>query len=125
MSRPTYVNTPLQSGMEGWDANVNDELSALAATVLEAPFPAYQHAGNQTDLATTFAAASYDRCLVWVNHTSLGWVLYYSDGTSWRIYGRAAAQADSVAANVADLRTDFNALLAKMRAAGLLGAPTP
>lgn len=32
----------------------------------------------------------------------------------------AAAQADSAASDVAGLKTDFNALLAKLRAAGLL-----
>ena len=32
----------------------------------------------------------------------------------------AAAQVDSVAADVATLKTDFNALLAKLRTAGLL-----
>lgn len=34
----------------------------------------------------------------------------------------AAYQADSVADNVADLAADFNALLAKLRAAGLMEA---
>lgn len=33
-------------------------------------------------------------------------------------FDRAAAQADSTAATVGDLVTDFNALLAKLRAAG-------
>jgi len=34
---------------------------------------------------------------------------------------RAANQADSTAATIADLKTDFNALLAKLQAAGLMG----
>ena len=33
---------------------------------------------------------------------------------------RAANQADSTAATIADLKTDFNALLAKLQAAGLM-----
>ena len=33
---------------------------------------------------------------------------------------RAANQADSTAATIADLNTDFNALLAKLQAAGLM-----
>jgi len=33
---------------------------------------------------------------------------------------RAANQADSMAATIADLKTDFNALLAKLQAAGLM-----
>ena len=35
---------------------------------------------------------------------------------------QSAAQADSVAATVADLVTDFNALLAKLRTAGILAS---
>lgn len=35
---------------------------------------------------------------------------------------QAAAQADSTAADVAGLVTDFNALLAKLKAAGLMAA---
>ena len=34
---------------------------------------------------------------------------------------KAAAQSDSTAANVSDLKDDFNALLAKLRAADLMG----
>ena len=33
---------------------------------------------------------------------------------------RAANQADSTAATIADLKTDFNSLLAKLQAAGLM-----
>ena len=33
---------------------------------------------------------------------------------------RAATQADSTATTIADLKTDFNALLAKLQAAGLM-----
>ena len=33
---------------------------------------------------------------------------------------RAATQADSTAATIADLKADFNALLAKLQAAGLM-----
>lgn len=43
------------------------------------------------------------------------------DGANtWEAFGKAAAQANSSAATVADLQTDFNALLAKLRAAGLM-----
>jgi len=34
--------------------------------------------------------------------------------------GQATAQSDSVATTVADLRTDFNALLARLRTAGMM-----
>ena len=35
-------------------------------------------------------------------------------------FARAATQADSAATTIADLKTDFNALLAKLKAAGLM-----
>lgn len=50
--------------------------------------------------------------------------LFNPDGTPFDIVDNtlapAAAQADSTAATIADLKTDFNALLAKLRAAGHL-----
>lgn len=48
------------------------------------PFPVPQPAAlTEVNIAATFAVAAYDRCLVWVNHTVYGFVLYYSDGTNW------------------------------------------
>lgn len=47
-------------------------------------------------------------------------VLYKADGTPYPIPTKQAAQADSVAADVTTLKTDFNALLAKLRLAGIL-----
>ena len=35
-------------------------------------------------------------------------------------FTRAATQTDSAATTIADLKTDFNALLAKLKAAGLM-----
>jgi hypothetical protein len=47
-------------------------------------------------------------------------VLYKADGTPYAIPTKQAAQADSTAPDVATLKTDFNALLAKLRLAGIL-----
>lgn len=47
-------------------------------------------------------------------------VLYKPDGTPFPIPTKQAAQADSVAADVTTLKNDFNALLAKLRLAGIL-----
>ena len=67
---------------EAWDAKVNDnELNTF-----DRPIPIHVHTGDQTDLESTFAAASYDQCLVWVDHTVLGHVQYFSTGTAWEIY---------------------------------------
>lgn len=115
MSKPLWSD--VQSGAEGWDAAVQDNVEVLKS----GPWPVYEHAGNETNLASTFPASQHDRCVCWVNHTTLGWLLYWSDGTSWRpLPKQAAAQADSVAGSVGALVTDFNALLAKLRAAGVL-----
>jgi hypothetical protein len=46
--------------------------------------------------------------------------LYKADGTPYAIPTKQAAQADSTAADVATLKTDFNSLLAKLRLAGIL-----
>jgi hypothetical protein len=53
------------------------------------------------------------------NHVSTV-ALYKADGTPYAIPTKQAAQADSVAATVGALVTDFNALLAKLRLAGIL-----
>jgi Head fiber protein len=47
-------------------------------------------------------------------------VLTDSAGNPSAIFKPAAAQADSTAADVATLKTDFNALLAKLRTAGII-----
>lgn len=46
--------------------------------------------------------------------------LYSSDNTALPIPTKQAAQADSTATDVPGLKTDFNALLAKLRLAGIL-----
>ena len=60
-----------------------------------------------------------DGTLAFVLGTSRFYV--YDSGTEiWSGHFLAAAQADSVAADVATLVADFNALLAKLRTAGLM-----
>jgi len=46
--------------------------------------------------------------------------LFKPDGTPKVIANPAAAQADTTAADLAALKVDFNALLAKLRTAGIL-----
>lgn len=115
MARPT-ISTAINSGIQGWDAAINDNFTVLAA----GPWPVYQKTvGDESNLATAFPPGSYDRCILFVNHSTLGWIPYYSDGSAWIIIPRrAAAQADSVAVTVAQLVVDFNQLLANRRASG-------
>lgn len=46
--------------------------------------------------------------------------LYGADGSALPIPTKQAAQADTVAADLTALKVDFNALLAKLRLAGIL-----
>jgi hypothetical protein len=52
--------------------------------IFDQPFPIHEATLlTEANVASTFAPAAYDRCLVWVNHTVYGKVLYASDGTQW------------------------------------------
>jgi hypothetical protein len=78
MARPTRI--AINSGNQGWDALVDDDF----VQVYDQPFPIHESAGlTEANLQATFPAAAFDRCLVWVNHTVYGYVLYQSDGTNW------------------------------------------
>lgn len=77
MARPT--KNDIDSGIQGWDGPMDDNDEAL----FNGPLPIHEHTGDETDLASTFPANSYDRCSVMVDHSTLGWSLYVSDGTSW------------------------------------------
>ena len=77
MARPT--KNDINSGIQGWDGAMDDNDEAL----FNAPLPIHEHTGDESDLEATFAAAAHDRCHVMVDHTTHGWSLYVSDGTSW------------------------------------------
>lgn len=81
MARPTLASI---SSLQAWDAPLNDNLAKLAS----APIPIHESASlTEANLQSTFPAAAHDRCLVWVNHTVVGYTLYESDGTRWRPFG--------------------------------------
>ena len=77
MARPS--KTDITSGLQNWDASVDSNFDV----VLGGPFPVAEHTGDESDLASTYPAASYARCMIWVDHSTLGWKLYVSDGSSW------------------------------------------
>jgi hypothetical protein len=117
MARP-LINVSISSGIQGWDAAVNDNFEIFT----EGPWPVYEKAvGNESNLTATFPPGSFDRCVLFVNHSTLGWTPYFSNGSTWEIIpAQAASQADSVAVVLATLVSDFNALLAKLRASGAM-----
>jgi O-glycosyl hydrolase len=54
------------------------------------------------------------------NQESMQLVLVNPDGTAASTVKKQGAQADSTATDVPGLKTDFNALLAKLRLAGVI-----
>ena len=87
MARPTWND--IESEEQSWDADIQDNFENLS----DRPWPVYEHAGDESDLASTFTANLYDRCMVMVNHTTLGWSIYFSDGTNWVRTGVLGATA--------------------------------
>lgn len=82
MSKPT--RDEIQNGLNGWDAAVNDNFEKI----LDKPFPLYFHTGDESDIESTFPAASHENCLVAFSHTTLGDVVYMvdSEGTpAWKL----------------------------------------
>lgn len=77
MSR--YTRKIPGAGQASWDAEINDNFQNL----FDRPLPIAEHAGDESDLEATFPAASYDRCLIWVDHSVSGWKLYFSNGSAW------------------------------------------
>ncbi len=77
MSRPTRIE--IDNGTAAWDTVVNDDFTYL----FDRPLAIAEHAGDESDLEATFPAASYDRCLIWVDHSTDGWTIYFSDGAIW------------------------------------------
>ena len=112
MARPTL--RLMASGIAAWDADADANFNSITG----GPFPMYIAADLAT-LTSGFAPASYDNCLALADPADP--VLYISDGTDWLPYvAEAGAVTDSTAATAADMATDFNLLLASMRAAGFM-----
>jgi hypothetical protein len=79
MARPTRLT--LDASALAWDAKVNTNFQ----NVYNRPLAIAEHEGDESDLESAFPAAQYDRCLIWVDDTSEGWVLYFSNGSTWAI----------------------------------------
>jgi len=83
MARPAL--TPISSGTQGWDGDIDDNFDVLA----DSPIPIPEDTGivSLAALEAAYAASSYDRCLIWINLTTYGMTLCYSNGTAWITYG--------------------------------------
>jgi len=73
---PRPVLPTINVGSSGWGPLVTQALAQVYTT----PYPLPEHVGDESDLPD---ATIYDRCVVWVEHTELGWVLYHANGGVW------------------------------------------
>lgn len=108
MARPILAT--IAAGSAAWDADVDNNFVKITG----APFPIAVFA-NVGALPT---ASSYDDCFALVGTTTME--LYLSDGSSWSKYQEAAFVADSTATTAAQMRADFNLLLASLITAGIM-----
>jgi len=102
MARPLKLD--IDSGVQGWDAKVdtNDEV------LFNAPIPIHEDATitSLPDLQTDFPAAEYDRCFIWINLTTYGMTLCYSNGTAWLVFGEEKQQEAALTLTTTQLITD-------------------
>lgn len=112
-------------GLTGsWDATLDENFERLRALFHDDAMPLFVDLGAgatpDSDPTTNEAGVLY-----WANDPVTGPALYFSDGAQWVRLGRNSLVTvpDSVAATVATLKTDFNFLLAALRAAGVIVQP--
>lgn len=78
MAKPVLVD--IDHGVQSWDADINDNNAILR----DAPAPIYELNDTIAALEALHPAASFDRCIAWINDPTDGWVLVGSNGTAWQ-----------------------------------------
>lgn len=73
MAKPS--RDAIQNGLNNWDATVNNNFIRL----FDRPPPIFLHTGDESDIESSFPAASHEECIVVVDHTVLGLQLYIVD----------------------------------------------
>ncbi len=101
MARPAL--TPINNGNQGWDSDLDDNFEMLTVTPIPLPESALT---SLASLQSTYPAAAYDRCLIWINLTTYGYTLCWSNGTSWVTLGFEKRPLRSSAATISQLITD-------------------
>jgi hypothetical protein len=104
-TRPTrYI---LAERQQAWDA----EMDANFAMLTREPLPVAEYS-TVGDLPP---ASSFEQCIA-----IAGGKMYISNGSEWIPYKEATNIPDSTATDVEQMATDFNSLLAALRAAGII-----
>lgn len=73
MAKPS--RDQVQNGLNGWDADVNNNFIRL----FDRPLPVFLHTGDESDIQSSFPAASHEECIVVVDHTVIGLTPYIVD----------------------------------------------
>lgn len=102
MARPAPAN--VSSGTQGWDVDIDDNFDIL--TVSPIPIPQDAAITTLAALEAAYPAASYDRCMIWINLTTYGYTLCWSNGTAWITYGTEKRPLRSSATTISQLITD-------------------
>lgn len=88
MSRP--LNKDIVQGKESWDSDLRDDLKQLYKTPVPLPNGTYELADGSTEGSPYTgsgdlpSANQHDGCVAAIDHTTRGWVPFFSDGTSWK-----------------------------------------
>lgn len=102
MSKP--VRTTIASSGQAWDASVDDNF----ALIFDGPVPLKEYANT----GSLPPAGNFDRCFAVVNDAVAGWVLIFSDGTSWKVVGKQAATIPAITDNSAGTASGTTTLVA-------------
>lgn len=87
MAKPS--RDAIQNGLNGWDSTVDNNFIRL----FDRPPPIFLHTGDESDIESSFPAASHEECIVVVDHTVLGLQLYIVDKNHPSGSGRWVLQA--------------------------------
>lgn len=106
MARPQ--RNIITQGLSSWDADVDRNFESLTGS----PFPIFT-VDTEGELPS---ASGYASCIALVSGQ-----LFISTGTVWKAYnGTSTHQADSTATDIEGAVSDFNSLLSKLRASGIM-----
>ena len=71
-------STDIPSGIESWDAVVNDNFTDIT----KGPFPVFRFVGDATALENAHPATNFENCMVVAGATTLLSKLYWSKNTT-------------------------------------------